>query len=131
VRAALADGSPDRLTVSLYRSSTGVLISLVAVPGDFARAAMGLFSKRTGPVDIGHSPHDLDAMLSIVYTGVRDQLTSPTPEVSAPSPAGSIYLSRYGRDGLTGTAGNTIQTSTQYRPRAGCCRRKVLRRRSR
>jgi hypothetical protein len=73
---------------------------------------MGLFSKRTGPVDVGHfsSPHDLDAMLSVVYAGVRDQLSSPAPEVGTPSPAGSIYLSRYGRDGLTVTAGNTIET---------------------
>ena len=74
---------------------------------------MGLFAKPgTTFVDIGRfsAPHDLDTVLEVVYSGIQDQLTHPRPEVSTPAVTGSVYLTRYGRDGLTVAAGNTIDT---------------------
>ncbi|MET0135285.1 MAG: hypothetical protein ABW215_17030 [Kibdelosporangium sp.] len=74
---------------------------------------MGLFGKRaTNAAEIGrfHTRHQLDAVLGVAYAGVADQLTQAAPEVRTPGVLESIYLSRYGADGLTVTAGNAVET---------------------
>ncbi|MCQ0021535.1 hypothetical protein M4914_00100 [Streptomyces somaliensis DSM 40738] len=83
---------------------------------------MGRFTKRVGTFD---SPHSVEDTLQVLFKGVAEQLSDPSPTVSAPGVEASVYLSRFDADGLSVTAGNRIDTYFTFHvdltPTAGGC----------
>jgi hypothetical protein len=82
---------------------------------------MGLFGNRSpsgrdsgevGNFISPHSPHDT---LQVVYNGLAGQLSSAEFTVSASGPMATIFISRLGDDGITVTAGNTVETYFEFR----------------
>lgn len=83
---------------------------------------MGLFSNKgsssgrdSGEVGRFVSPHSVQDTLQVVYKGLAGQLSTPEFAVSAPAPMEAIFISRLGPDGITVTAGNTVETYFEFR----------------
>ncbi|WP_328580640.1 hypothetical protein [Streptomyces sp. NBC_00370] len=68
---------------------------------------MGRFTKRVGSFD---SPHSVEDTLQILFSGVAEQLSIPSPTVSEPGVEAGVHLSRLDSSGLTVIAGNKIDT---------------------
>ncbi|MDX3710297.1 hypothetical protein PV733_15265 [Streptomyces europaeiscabiei] len=68
---------------------------------------MGRFTKRVGSFD---SPHSVEDTLEVLFNGVAEQLSTPSPTVSMPGVEAAVYLSRFDTTGVTVTAGNKIDT---------------------
>lgn len=81
---------------------------------------MGLFGKRTGELGTFQSRHSASDIVKVIYVGLADQLSSSDPsepapfELSAPRIMESIYISRLDSDGITVTAGNSIETYFEF-----------------
>ncbi|MFC4033883.1 hypothetical protein ACFO3J_20710 [Streptomyces polygonati] len=82
---------------------------------------MGLFSSKTssgrGSGEVGRfvSPHSAQDTLKVVHKGLAGQLSTPEFAVSASGPMAAIFISRLGDDGITVTAGNTVETYFEFR----------------
>ncbi|MDX3672266.1 hypothetical protein ACSCB1_03335 [Streptomyces europaeiscabiei] len=68
---------------------------------------MGRFTKRVGSFD---SPHSVEDTLEVLFNGVAEQLSTPSPTVSMPGVEAAVYLSRFDTTGVTVAAGNKIDT---------------------
>ena len=82
---------------------------------------MGLFGNRagggrnSGEVGDFRSPHSPEDTLKVVYHGLAGQLSSAEFAVSAAGPMPAIFITRLGPDGITVTAGNSVETYFEFR----------------
>ena len=88
---------------------------------------MGRFTKRVGSFD---SPHSVEDTLEVLFNGVAEQLSTPSPTVSMPGVEAAVYLSRFDTTGVTVAAGNrstrtSRSTSTSRPPPAAASARRT------